>query len=266
METVERVLSSALVAGVVAAVLLVAISRLRGAGSPARSWPGFLSYSSPEDRFGWLGPALVIYAAYQADILFIQSKEWWLAPTIYASAGALSALLSFGILKPLRDSLLSVASVFLILVSIRSLWTDPASGILSTAMLLLLGVAFLFGVLLNILRVFTVPALGIGALGAIEIIEFLSSPFGVSLVEEVPIEGQLVVWVIAAVVGFGAAIAPNLIVGLAVLAITVAEVTLKGLTWFSSQGAVLLDWYGAVLLLAVVAGYGLVREIKSRFL
>lgn len=261
----ERVLSSALIAGLVAAVLLVAISRLRGGGSPARSWSGFLSYSSPEDRFGWLGPALVIYAAYEANILVIQSEEWWLPLTIYASAGAVSALLSFGLLKPLRDSFLSIASVFLILVSFRSMWTDPGSGILSTAMLLLLAVAFLFGVLLNILRVFTVPALGLGALGAIEIVQFLSSPFGVSLVEEVPIEGQLVVWVVAAVVGFGAAIAPNLIVGLAVLAITVAEVSLKGLLWFSSQGTVPLDWYGAVLLLAVVAGYGLVRELKSRF-
>jgi hypothetical protein len=172
-------------------------------------------------------------------------------------AGLVSVVMARPGLRTLRDIFLSLCASVLTVVLLRQyVLSSEASVVPAVAMVGIFAVAFLFGIVLNILRTFNIPRLGLAALGAIEILLFLMYPFNVEILLEVPMELGLLLLVVAAVLGVGAAAAPAFLIPLGGIAICAAQVGVTIYQWFISQGGP-VDWKGALVILGTQVGVAL---------
>jgi hypothetical protein len=128
--------------------------------------------------------------------------------------------------------------------------------------------AFLAGVLLNILRTFNIPRLGLAALGAVEILLFLVYPFNIEILLVVPIELNIILLLVAGLLGAAAAAAPSFLIPLAGIAICAAEIGVNIFLWISAQGRPTdADWTGALVIIGTQVGVALglfLRGLSSR--
>lgn len=255
---------------VVVVVLLFSIRQLRGSYGGSRSFAGLVDYSDPEKIFGWFGLFLVLSGALSVGWLdHLPMKGWypfWLALVV----GFVGSIFSLRVLRGIREIILSIVAVPIAILEVKTFIESEAEiaqvpGLIIGVMFTMTLIMFGFGAFLNFLRIFALPKLGQSALGAIDIIIFLMTPFGLSMLADFPVELQIVVMVIAAVAGFGAAVAPQLIISLAVLAIVVAEVSMKVLMWLDSEGVARLDWTTALMMLGISLGFALPHALtRSR--
>ena len=250
----------------IAVVLAVCVKQLRGPLGGARSFSAFVGYGQPE-AWGWFGLFLVLTSAINVGWLDFFSLTGWTPFWLAAGAGFVGALFSFRMLSVIRDVILSIAALVLSFAEVQRFLAAESSAtpqLLVGAMFALMLVAYGFGVLLNILRIFSLPKIGQSALGAIDIVLFLMTPFGVSLLQEVPLELQIVAIAIASIAGFGAAIAPKLIIPLAVFAIVLSQAAMEIIVWFDSRGLAKTDWTTCLLLLGLQVGYFLPNALMRR--
>ena len=256
----------------VAVVLFAVIRKLRSPFGGARTFAALGAYAAPETIFGWWGAGLVLVGAsslgWMSTWTSAKALDGWFPFVFSAAAGIVCALLNTGVMRTIRDVSLSLLALAISIALIASyIGSESANGMPSFSagiFLVPLAVSFVFGVILNVLRLFAIPKLGLSALGAIDIILFLATPFGVSLLQDIPAESQIVIIVIAAAAGFGAALAPDLVIGLAVLAISISEGAMKFILWLDSKGQVSLDWTPLVLLVGIQLGFGLCLAIARR--
>ncbi|WP_309075483.1 hypothetical protein [Paenarthrobacter sp.] len=125
-------------------------------------------------------------------------------------------------------------------------------------MISIFALMFLVGVVLNILRTFNIPRLGLAALGAVEILLFLIYPFNIEVLLEAPIELNLLLLVVAGLLGAAAAAAPSFLIPLAGIAIFASEIGVNVYLWISAQGRPSdVDWTGATVIIGTQVGAAL---------
>lgn len=255
----EQIAVSAVVAVFVAILVGAILRQTVPSYGGARTWADFGNYAAPDGVTNWISPALVLVALTQvkrdAPELENAGYQTWLIAAVIA--GLVSVVMARPGLRTLRDLFLSLCAGILAVVLLRQyVLSSEASVVPAAAMVGIFAVAFIFGVLLNILRTFNIPRLGLAALGAIEILLFLVYPFNIEILREVPMELHLVLLLVAALLGVGAAAAPSFLIPLGGIAICAAEVGVTVYEWFISQGGP-VDWNGALVIIGTQLGVAL---------
>lgn len=242
------------------AVLIGAILRSTApAYGGARSWSDFGNYSAPEGLANWVSPALVLVAFSQLKdgtlpLLGAVDFQTWCIMSV--AAGLIATLMARPILRTIRDLILSLCSGVLAAAMVwQYVTSSQVSPLPATAMVCVFALMFLVGAVLNILRTFHIPRLGLAALGAVEILLFLIYPFNIEVLNEVPVELNLLLLVIAGLLGAAAAAAPSFLIPLAGIAISASEVGINIYLWISAHGLPSnVDWTGAVIIIGTQVG------------
>lgn len=266
----EQIAGSVVVALFVAILVGAILRQTVPSYGGARTWAAFGNYSAPDGINNWISPALVLIALYQVRPMVPEVREagyqTWLVLSVIA--GLMSVLMARPGLRTLRDIFLSLCAFILAtLLLVKYVTESEATIIPAVAMVGFFAVCFLLGVLLNILRTFNIPRLGLACLGAVELVLFLVYPFNVDLLTEVPVELNLLLVVIAAILGAGAAAAPDFLIPLGGIAICAAEIGVNVYLWLVSQGGP-VEWTGALVIIGAQVGVALgllLRGVVPRF-
>lgn len=258
----KQVTASVAVALLVAVLIGAILRKTVPAYGGARSWADFGKYSAPDGIANWISPALVLVASAQLQdgvfpILRGVSFQTWCIVSVVA--GLVSTLTAGPVLRTARDLVLSLCAGLLAVVMVWEYVTaSQASPLPATAMISIFALMFLVGVVLNILRTFNIPRLGLAALGAVEILLFLIYPFNIEVLLEAPIELNLLLLVVAGLLGAAAAAAPSFLIPLAGIAIFASEIGVNVYLWISAQGRPSdVDWTGATVIIGTQVGAAL---------
>lgn len=267
----QPLIGSVVIAAFVAFVLFAIVASLRKPFGGARTFAGLASYETPESKNQWMAPSLLLVSAYSAKVPGIYSDDALRNLILATVVGLLTALFQRQPLQTIRDIFFSALSLIMVPIAIFDYLSSEAEAVgtyvLPVGALVLLIAIFAIGVIVNIARTYRIPKLGIALLGAIEILIFLAKPFEqYSTVREAPIEVGILVFAVAALVGFGAAAAPSFIVPLAALAICIAQIGINVYLWLiaaASGPPTGIDWNAALLILGVQLGVGLFIGLRG---
>ncbi|WIB42679.1 hypothetical protein [Curtobacterium sp. MCLR17_058] len=265
----ERVISSAAVAVLVVVVIVAVLKATVPSYGGARSWSGFQDYDASKRLQNWIAPGLVMVGLWQAGLIQFTNATWWSPFVAAAVVGAVALMMDFPVVRVVRDVILSVVSACVSIALLVSYVNRPVEeqvhGLISVVTMVLFGFSFVFGVLLNMLRMFNIPKLGIGALGAIDVLLFLVYPFNVDILRGVPVEAELLLAVIAVILGAAGAAAPSFLAFLGGIAICVAEIGVNVVLVITSQNTASIDWAGALLIAGSQAGVAVALTARTMF-
>ncbi len=259
-----NLIASLVISAVVAVVLFGVIATAKKPLGYARNLAALSTYKTSDGFNQWMAPAILFSGAGSAKVLsgLQLTMIQWLAASIIV--GLLCAILNRGPMKTIRDLLFSIVGAALSVILIMQFLATDASAVYDFVsnffVIAMLLAAFLFGLLLNLARTFALPRLGLSFLGALELLIFFASPFGISLLDEVSLEMNLMVLALAAVFGFAAGSAPEIIIVLASVAICIAEVGINVYLWMlamQENRVPNVDWSGAVVIIGLQIGIGL---------
>lgn len=170
--------------------------------------------------------------------------------------GLATGLLGFTFLRVPRDIVLSAISVILLIPLLRERFAEGLEVAFLLG-LLMLAVGFVISLMRFSMR--HAPTLGLSALGLIEVIDFLVSPFGLSYWEYTSAYSGPVTIIAAVLIGLSAAINPRLAIGLGVLAVVGGQVLWNLFIWFANENGELRnqspDWTSGAMLLACCLGF-----------
>lgn len=249
----------------IAAVLKTTVPSFGG----SRTWSGLQDYDSSKRLTNWVSPALILVGLSEVNFFDFRTSAWWAAALLAAVVGLITMMMDFTMLRTIRDFIFSILAAGISVKLLLDYFNrDPggdAQTVLSVAAVGLFAITFVLGVLLNVLRTFNIPKLGIGALGAIDVLLFLIFPFNIDILREVPVEVNLLLVVIAAVLGAAAATAPAFLALLGSIAICASAIGVNFYLWFTSEGSTEVDWSNAMLILGTQVGIGLAVGIRGLF-
>ncbi|MES2169248.1 MAG: hypothetical protein V4479_00790 [Actinomycetota bacterium] len=218
------VLSAVLVIVVLVVVLLLVTGGARGGGPAARSWRDLARYASPSSAGGMVSGLVAALAASSTSSLIGIPVGGSI--TIGIAIGVLFAILAVVATRatPFVLGAFGLAgitgSVFALLAGAGCSTVPLAMRILALAVI---GIAAGAGVLLALLRGRVHPHSVLGLFGAVRVVTFLASPLGISIVL-LPVDGWIVAIVGAALFGFIAGVAPDLVIGISALAVSFASI------------------------------------------
>lgn len=258
-----EVLSALLVAGCLVAILLLMLPDLRrNRGYAAKTTRGLASYKLPEDGSKLTAGVVATQALGSTLALTPTGPEAALVAGALVGIGAVT--LPRSILGPALD-VIGVLGIGALLYGFER--DSSCSGLeLSNAIILVVVIALaaLGGALLAPARARRRNVKPIALLAALEILIFLSQPFGVPLLLQGGV-ATIVPIVAAGVLGFGGAFVPNLIVGLGAVAIGVTTALVSagvGTLCSTAPDAVPLSMLAAFLVVFVLGRMLLGRSYR----
>ncbi|MBB1195611.1 hypothetical protein [Curtobacterium flaccumfaciens] len=239
----------------------------------ARSWSGFHDYDASKRLQNWIAPGLVMVGLWQAGLIQFTNATWCSPFVAAAVVGVVALMMDFPVVRVVRDVIFRVVSACVSIALLAAYVDRPVeeqvhrliSVVTMVVFVFVFGFSFVFGVLLNILRTFNIPKLGIGALGAIDVLLFLVYPFNVDILRDVPVEAELLLAVIAVILGAAGAAAPSFLAFLGGIAICVAEIGVNVVLVITSQNTASIDWAGALLIAGSQAGVALALAARTMF-
>jgi hypothetical protein len=263
---VERVIPSAVVAVFALVIAAAVVKAARPAFGGARSWTSLRNYGTANGLNNWVSPALLIIGLEEAGMTSLSVVSWWIAPTVAFFLGVASQLADRDLLRALRDILFSILgayiSVMLLMKYLARDLGDEGLYLLSVFHLSSFLALFAAGLLLNFWLLKNIPKLGISLLGAIDVLLFLLLPFSVDIMQEVGVEMTLLLTLIAGLLGFAAATAPDFILLLGGIAIIGAQIVLNVVLGITGGWTSDLDWTGALMILGTSLGVGAVVPLR----
>lgn len=201
-------------------------------------------------------PMLVALSAVSIRTPYWAPPSGWALFVLMLVFGLVAGLLGF-VNMWLRDWVLSLAAVVLAASLVVQRWQQGWQALLALLVLgLVAGIAF------SLLRAVSVnhERLGMGVLGAIEIIDFLVSPFGLSFIEYVSDWSDVLSISAAFLLGVGVVRYPRLVIGLGVLGVAVGGLLFALLLWLGRQVKEPLpapDWSGWITFTGCLIGMAL---------
>lgn len=216
-------------------------------------------YSSPEATTMWVKPVVVAAGAANVWGEMIDQPSLWLISAVAFVIGLMCGLTAIPPLLFGRDLVLGIISV---VVTATIVFLRLTSGTeMALVYLLLLG-ALAAGIAFGGFKRVLEPITYIALLGALEMLDYLLSPFGPSHFSTgIPV---VVVGVAGALIlGVLIRFSPELVVMLGGLSIAVLAVVLQVFLWFEwsnfPESGVQPDWTAAVAWVSLLIGYSLLR-------
>lgn len=243
-----------LIASVVIGVLFLVLGGRSGASV----------YISPESRLMWVKP-LVVFAGFTALWGDIQSEtSLWIIFVVTFIAGLVSGLTSIPPMVAIRDWILSAISILIAGgVFFMRISSDPEMRVVY----LLLMISILVGLVIGGITSLPDPVTGIAILGAMEIVDFLLSPFGPSNFSGIESSLWTVGVVGAVIIGVLVRIESEFVILLAGSTIAVLGVFLQVFLWFEASNypakSIVPEWNVAVAWLGIGLGYAILRSPYS---
>ena len=164
-------------------------------------------------------PMLVALSAVSVRTPYWSPPRGWTLFVAVLIFGMAAGLLGFANMV-LRDWALSVISVLLAASLVVQRWYQGWQALIA---LVILGL--IVSVVFSLMRSVSVrrERVGMGMLGAIEIVDFLVSPFGLSFIEYTSDKSAWISMLAAFLLGVGAVLQPRLVIGLGVLGVAVSS-------------------------------------------
>lgn len=221
-------------------------------------------FSGPESRAMWVKPLLLVGAAagFWGDV--IADLNLVLAFAIAFVIGLGCGLTAVPPMLFWRDLVLgSLSAVFFVGILVSRLGGGGEIATIYLLYLAALGVGLLLGGLKTLVARVLQPINAIAALGGIEMIDYLLSPFGITNFPGIDAPTLIIGAVAALVLGVLIRIRPTFVVILGGLSITLLAVVLQVFLWFEMQNfpgsGIAPDWTAAVAWLGIAIGYPLTR-------
>lgn len=242
------------------AVLAVVVVRARG-GVAASSPAGLALYRGPEATAGVFAGLIGTLAVVQIATPAASGS----GAALGAGCGVLFALLSGRLARRIRGVLLGVLGVAGSVAAVVGVLTAGCSALPFPVRLLTLllvaipaAITILAAALTGRLRLRSALAV----FGVVEIVAFLSTPFGVSLVDTMA-PAWMVACVAAGLLGAAAGVAPDLVIGLTGLGLSVATFVVGGTVGSGCSGMGIGQFLTIAAYLVV---FGLARLVTLRVL